>query len=306
MNGSPVFDAPGNEPPPRGSLWGPARAPADSPERAESTDFRTDGPPTEPIAAIPPAPPGAVEEPPPAPGGGKSAGRVKVVIGAAVTAFVAVTAVIVVSAVTYRPAPRSDANSQVLGAGSGAGAYSSYVPTYAPAYASTETPTPTTASTTETSSAASTSYSPGAVPDGYQQVTGPAGVSVSIPAGWSVQRGAFATTDEADAPDGSGSIIRYSGSPTPVLSLPDAVAALERDTPTIRRDYERLRLDELASGEVVWEFRFTTKAGVQRHALGRYWRANEHDYAVYASVDESRWADFQPILDVLVQTAAPR
>ncbi|WP_372671113.1 hypothetical protein [Amycolatopsis kentuckyensis] len=230
----------------------------------------------------------------------------KVVIGAAVTAFVAVTAVIVVSAVTYRPAPRSDANSQVLGAGSGAGAYSSYVPTYAPAYASTETPTPTTASTTETSSAASTSYSPGAVPDGYQQVTGPAGVSVSIPAGWSVQRGAFATTDEADAPDGSGSIIRYSGSPTPVLSLPDAVAALERDTPTIRRDYERLRLDELASGEVVWEFRFTTKAGVQRHALGRYWRANEHDYAVYASVDESRWADFQPILDVLVQTAAPR
>lgn len=306
VNGSPVFDDPGNESPARSSLWGPARAPAESTERPEYAEFQPGGPPTEPIAAIPPEPSGAVEEPLPASGGAKSTSRVKVVIGAAVTAFAAVTAVIVVSAVTYRPAPRSDANSQVLGAGSGAGAYSSYAPTYAPTYVLTETPTPTTASTTETSSATSMSYSPGAVPDGYQRVTGPAGVSVSIPADWSVQRGAFATTDEADAPDGSGSIIRYSGSPTPVLSLRDAVVELERNTPTIRKEYERLRLDELASGDVVWEFRFTTKAGVQRHALGRYWRANDHDYAVYGSVDEFHWTDFQPTLDVLVQTAAPR
>jgi hypothetical protein len=273
-----------------------------------------DGPPTEPIAVIPPEPAGAFEEPPPADGEGKNAGRVKVVIGAGVAAFAVVTAVIVVSAVTYAPAPRADPGSQVLGAGSGAGAYAAtHTPTYTPSYALTETPTPTSTLTPSTSTtetpATATSYSPGAVPDGYQRVTGPADVAVSIPAGWSVQRGAFATTDEADAPDGSGSIIRYSGSPTPVLSLPDAVAGLERNTPAIRKGYERLRLDELTAdhaGDVVWEFRFTSKTGVRRHALGWYWRGSDHDYAVYASVDDSRWADFQPVLDVLVQTASPR
>ncbi len=149
-------------------------------------------------------------------------------------------------------------------------------------------------------------YSSGSVPDGYQRVSGPEGVSVSIPAGWAVRRGAFASTDEADAPDGSGSTIRYSGSATPVMSLTDAVAELEKNTPAIRKGYERLRLDQVAAGDVVWEFRFTTKAGVRRHALGWYWRADDHDYAVYASVDESRWVDFQPILDVLVRTAGPR
>jgi hypothetical protein len=256
---------------------------------------------------IRPEPSGAFGEPSTPAGEGKKTRRVKVLVGAGAAAFAVVTAVIVVSAVTYEPPPRSDTGSQVLGAGSGAGAYSSYVPTYAPTYTLTETPTPTP--TTSTTATSATSYSPGAVPDGYQRVTGPAGVSVSIPAGWSVQQGAFATTDEADAPDGSGSIIRYSGSPTPVMSLPDAVAELERNTPAIRKGYERLRLDELATdhaGDVVWEFRFTTKTGIQRHALGWYWRANDHDYAVYASVDDSRWTDFQPTLDVLVQTASPR
>ncbi|MEV6829488.1 hypothetical protein [Amycolatopsis sp. NPDC051102] len=250
----------------------------------------------------------------PSPGEPKNRGRTRLVIGGGVTAFVAVTAVVVVATVTYKPAPASGSGSQFLGAGSGAGAYSSYVPTEALTGTPTTSAYPTdTASTWDTSGTSTTSdtsaaesYSPGAVPDGYQRVTGPAGVSVSIPAGWSVQRGAFATTDEADAPDGSGSLIRYSGSPTPVMSLLDAVERLERTTPTIRTGYERLRLDELSSGDVVWEFRFTTKAGVQRHALGRYWRADGHDYAVYASVDDSLWAEFQPTLDVLVQTAAPR
>jgi hypothetical protein len=302
VNETGVFDDPGNEPA-RGSLWGPARAPVDSPDRGESGEPRIDGPPTEPIAAIPPD---TFEEPPPAPGRGKSTGRVKVVIGAGIAAFAAVTAVIVVSAVTYRSAPRSDTGSEVVGAGSAAGAYSTYVPTYSPTYALTETPT---SSTTETTFTTEASYAPGVAPDGYQRVTGPAGVSVSIPAGWSVRRGAFATTDEADAPDGSGTIIRYSGSPTPVMSLIDAVAELERNTPGIRKDYERLRLDELTTdnaGDVVWEFRFTAKTGEHRHALGWYWRANDHDYAVYVSVEDSGWAELQPTLDVLVHTAGPR
>ncbi|WP_410597370.1 hypothetical protein [Amycolatopsis sp. lyj-23] len=250
--------------------------------------------------------PETFEEPPPEAGEGKRAGRVKVVVGAGIAAFAAVTAVIVVSAVTYRPAPPSGPDSQVLGAGSAAAAYSTYVPTYSPTYVQTDT---TASSSTSTTEPTETSYSAGAVPDGYQRVTGPAGVTVSIPAGWSVQRGAFATTDEADAPDGSGAIIRYSGSPTPVMSLVDAVAQLEQTSPGIRKDYERLRLDELTSdhaGDVVWEFRFTSKTGERRHALGWYWRANDHDYAVYASVGDSRWAELQPALDVLVHTAGPR
>lgn len=311
VNGSPDFDPAGNEPATRGSLWGPARAPADFPERADDGGPAAAGPPTEPIAVVRPEP--AAEPvfggpPPDAPTGSN---RTKLVVAGGLTAFVAVTVVVVVAAVAYRPAPPSGDSSRFVAAGSDAGAYSSYVPTDAftgtPTTSAYPTETPSTSDTSDPStSSASGTYSAGAAPDGYQRVTGPAGVSVSIPAGWSVQRGAFATTDEADAPDGSGSLIRYSGSPAPVVSLLDAVGRLERTTPTIRTDYERLRLDELSSGDVVWEFRFTTKAGVQRHAFGQYWRADGHDYAVYASVDDSRWAEFQPILDVLVQTAAPR
>lgn len=273
------------------------------------------GPPTEPIAVIRAEPVGAFQESPPSTPAGvdeaKIRNRVKIAIGGGVAVFAAVVAIVVVSAVGYRPVSQAGTGSQVLGAGSGAGAYSGQTPTYVV----TETSTPSTTTvtyTTDTSTpatSASASYSPGAVPDGYQRVSGPAGVSVSIPAGWSVRRGAFASTDEADDPDGAGSTIRYSGSPTPVMSLLDAVAGLEQNTPAIRKGYERLRLDQVTTGDagdVVWEFRFTTKAGVQRHALGWYWRADDHDYAVYASVDESRWMDFQPVLDVLVQTAGPR
>jgi hypothetical protein len=308
----PFSDASGNEPPTRGSLWGPARAPADSPERGEPAGPVAAGPPTEPIPVVRAAPAGAFEEPPTTTPAGaeeaKNRGRMKIAIGGGAAAFAAVAAIVVVSAVGYEPAPRADPGSQALGAGSGAGAYSDLAPTTA--FTEISTPSTTTVTyPTDTSvpaTSASASYSSGSVPDGYQRVSGPAGVSVSIPAGWSVQQGAFASTDEADAPDGSGSTIRYSGSSTPVMSLTDAVAELEKNTPAIRKGYERLRLDEVAAGDVVWEFRFTTKAGVRRHALGWYWRADDHDYAVYASVDESRWVDFRPILDVLVQTAGPR
>lgn len=167
MNGSPVFDGPGNEPGARGPLWGPARAPADSPERGESADSVA-GPPAEPIAVIPAEPVAGFEEPP-APGAGTAnRTRVKAVVTGGVAAFAVVTAVVVVSAVTYRPASTGDASGQALGAGNSAVAYSTYVPTYAV----TETSAPSTTTVTYPSdtsvpaTSAGTSYSPGAVPTG--------------------------------------------------------------------------------------------------------------------------------------------
>jgi hypothetical protein len=147
----------------------------------------------------------------------------------------------------------------------------------------------------------------GAVPDGYMSETGPAGIQVNVPSGWSVSD-PFASEDEADAPDGSGSLIRYGGTPSPSMSLLDAVGIDESGNASVRNGYQQLQLDEVSlhggDDTVEWEFLFD-KDGVQRHALGWFWRANGHDYVVYFSTIASNWASFAPVVDAVTQSAGP-
>lgn len=167
-------------------------------------------------------------------------------------------------------------------------------------------PTPTTTTTTTTTQP-QTSYTQGQVPDGYTNVTGPAGVQVSIPAGWTVTT-PFASENEADDPSGSGSLIRYGGTPAASMSLLDAVTADVNANTTVKTGYQQLRLDAVQSSSgddtVIWEFLFD-KNGVQRHVLSWFWRAHGTDYLVYFSATEANWDSMQPIVTIGEQTAGP-
>ncbi|HEY4455519.1 MAG TPA: hypothetical protein VGN81_14505 [Pseudonocardiaceae bacterium] len=167
------------------------------------------------------------------------------------------------------------------------------------------TPTTTTAPTTTTPP--QTSYTQGALPDGYMSETGPAGVQVSIPEGWTVTT-PFASENEADDPSGSGSLIRYGGTPAASSTLLASVTADVNGNTSVKTGYQQLQLNtvDAPSGDetVVWEFLFD-KNGVQRHVLSWFWRAHGTDYLVYFSSTEESWASMQAVVTVGEQTAGP-
>ena len=165
------------------------------------------------------------------------------------------------------------------------------------------------ATTTEpaTTTAPPTSLGQGQVPDGYMGENGPAGIQVSIPAGWTITD-PFAAEDEADDPAGSGSLIRYGGTPSSAMSLLAAVTSDETGNTSVKTDYQQIQLDQVDSptgdDTVVWEFLFD-KNGVQRHVLSWFWRANGTDYVLYFSATAANWATMQPIVTAVEQTAGP-
>ena len=170
-------------------------------------------------------------------------------------------------------------------------------------------PTTTTAptATAEPTTAPSSTFTQGEVPDGYIAETGPANIQVSLPAGWTVTE-PFASENEADDPSGSGSLIRYGGTPAASTSLLASVTADVNGNTSVKTGYQQLRLNtvDAPSGDdtVVWEFVFD-KNGVQRHVLSWFWRANGTDYLVYFSSTEANWSSMQPVVAVGEQTAGP-
>lgn len=170
--------------------------------------------------------------------------------------------------------------------------------------ASPVTPNPTTTTVEPTTT---TTEPQGQTQAGYQPESGPGGIQVNIPAGWTVSS-PFASEDEADAPDGSGSLIRYGGTPSPSMSLLDAVSGDESGNTSVKTGYQQLQLGNVAasSGDetVVWEFLFD-RNGVQRHVLAWFWRAQGYDYVLYFSSTAANWPAMQPIVTVGEQTAGP-
>jgi hypothetical protein len=167
--------------------------------------------------------------------------------------------------------------------------------------------TPTTTTALPTTTQPQTSDPQGGVPDGYTAETGPGGIQVSIPAGWTVTT-PFASENEADDPSGSGSLIRYGGTPAGSSSLLSSVTGDMNGNTSVKTGYQQLQLDSVdaPSGDdtVVWEFLFD-KNGVQRHVLSWFWRAHGTDYLVYFSSTEANWDTMQPIVTVGEQTAGP-
>jgi hypothetical protein len=144
------------------------------------------------------------------------------------------------------------------------------------------------------------------LPDGYTPVSGPGGVRVPIPSSWSVHAGAVATNLQADDPGRPGRFVRFGAD---AMSSGDALATIqsyERDTPTIRKGYQRLRLESVSFGPtgtaVDWEFTFS-KDGRSRHAYGRYWYEDGLLYVVYLSAWSVDWPDSQDILTVVLNGA---
>ncbi|HEY4017604.1 MAG TPA: hypothetical protein VGM75_02890 [Pseudonocardiaceae bacterium] len=204
------------------------------------------------------------------------------------TAFVAVIAVVVFVGVNHRNVeagtPIAVATTQTLPTSDN------------PGQPSTATEQPTTQPLTQ-----------GAEPGGYVPASGPAGVTVNIPSGWTVSQ-PFAAEDEADDPSGSGSLIRYGGTPSSSASLLDVVSGDEASNTSVKTGYQQLQLGQVqsATGDdtVVWEFLFD-KAGVQRHVLSWFWRAQGYDYLVYFSTTEANWPSMQPVVNLVEQTAGP-
>jgi hypothetical protein len=186
------------------------------------------------------------------------------------------------------------------------GATRSYPPNPEPTYADPTYPTPTYADPTyayPTEEPTPTAT----VPDGYRTVSAPAGLTLSIPAGWPVKPGAVASNVQADDP-GTDCLIRFGGETADPRALSDVVAGLEKTTPSIRRDYRRVQLSPVsygAAGEAVqWEFTFRSGTG-PRHAFGLYWRIYDTDYVVYGSCSTGAWPRLGEVLTTMADTAAP-
>lgn len=279
-------------------------------EPADLTPYpSSDGPLWELLADVEAAPPQSTpltpSDPPPPTALPKQDKGLIIAIVAACTAFAAITAMAIVPALRGggddpSAAAASIPNMTITGtaiASTPNRTGTSAPPTSAP---------PASASPSAPGLPSASSLNPGVVPPGFRQVPGPGGILVSIPEDWPVKPGSTASNMQADDPDSPGDLIRFGSSPSSTASLLDSVVENEADTPSIRDGYRRLRIERVhgTTDIVEWEFLFI-KDGQPRHAYGRYWRLGGLDYVVYASAATSTWPGLQPVVDVVVRTAAP-
>lgn len=141
-----------------------------------------------------------------------------------------------------------------------------------------------------------------------KSVTGPGGLTISIPAGWVVGGSPAAANQQAADPAEPDCFLRFGAATPPAVSLLAEIRTGERSNPNVRNGYRRIRLAQttfLGVAAVDWEFTFV-KDGTTRHALGRYWRDNGLGYVVYLSTPAGRWAGVRPVFDRMADTAAVR
>jgi len=165
---------------------------------------------------------------------------------------------------------------------------------------STDTETPAPRPTT-TEPPATTDKS--GVGDG-ETVTGPGGIRVEIPAGWTVSDSPAAANQQASDPSDPQVFVRFGASAAPDVPLLTEIQNGERGNPNVQNGYRRVQLvgtSFLGQAAVDWEFTFV-KDGMTRHALGRYWRQNGLTYVIYLSAPDSRWPSVRWIFDLLADS----
>lgn len=276
-------------------LWGPRPVGSVSPPTEDRTvEFSP--------APEPPPPSLSVAEPvgPLATDDQKSNGAKVFLIGG-IVAFVAVTAVVVVSFVRTEDEPSANAPAPT--------AFPVTSNALIDPTATRATPTATRFPVTPTRiSPSSPTLSSASLPPGYRSVTGPNGIVVAIPEGWPVTAGSLSTHVQAEDPASPGSLVRYGASTSEARPLLDAVASNETDNSGIKNGYQRIKLASVPSAtgvEIVeWEFLYNAN-DVQRHALGRYWRRGGLDYIVYGAANVPSWSSMRLVLDTMVRTAGP-
>jgi hypothetical protein len=160
---------------------------------------------------------------------------------------------------------------------------------------------------TETEYPAPTTEEPSAL-DGYQQVSGPGGLTTYVPAGWPTKVAGGPGAMQADDPGSSAIVLRYGGGATPVSDTYQVHADYERQFAANRAGYVRTRLDRTAvrgTPAVDWEFEYDPKGDVRRHVRSVYWLYEGFDYFVYVSAPVGDWSYAQEIFDVMRDNATP-
>ncbi len=158
-----------------------------------------------------------------------------------------------------------------------------------------------------TSSTGPAATSPSAVPGGTQPVTGPAGITTVIPAGWEVKPTSSPGSVQATDPAQSSRFLRYGGAPSPGKALLAAQQDYERTFPRGHPGYRLIGLEPTTvrgAEAVSWEFEFQADVGL-KHVKSVYWRAQGVDYFVYGSSVVAGWTDMQVIFDAALSGAKP-
>lgn len=127
--------------------------------------------------------------------------------------------------------------------------------------------------------------------DDLRTVTGPHGISLRIPASWTVGGSPAAANQQASDPADPSVFLRFGAADAPDVPLPTEIQNGETGNPNVRNGYRRVQLVELTflgQPAVDWEFTFV-KDGVTRHAFGRYWRQDGLTYVIYLSAPADRW-----------------
>ena len=152
------------------------------------------------------------------------------------------------------------------------------------------------------------SPAPTGPPSGFQQVSGPSGLTTVIPDGWQVSpiRNGFQADDPRDG-GANGRFVRYQG----VAGEADLftwLTAYEKQSWSTQPGYQRVRMSlqkYQGNPAVLWEFTYSLN-GEPRHVKILYWNADGTQYDVYASAPAASWAQTSSIFDAMVAGSAVR
>jgi hypothetical protein len=161
-----------------------------------------------------------------------------------------------------------------------------------------------------TAAAAPVATTPGPTgpPSGFQQVSGPSGLTTVIPNGWQVSsiRNGFQADDPHNG-GANGRFVRYQG----VAGEADLftwLTAYEKQSWSTQPGYQRVQMNQQKfhdSPAVLWEFTYSLN-GEPRHVKILYWNANGTQYDVYASAPAAGWTQTAAIFDAMVASSAVR
>jgi hypothetical protein len=146
------------------------------------------------------------------------------------------------------------------------------------------------------------------LPASYRRVHAPAGLTVAIPAGWTV-KAAPNLEGERRASDTTTRHrwLQYGGYATANPSQLGRVLRYEKVSKH-HNGYLRLELAQVRYGRapdaVDWEYTYID--GGERHAYGRYWRVGGREYVVYGIAPRAAWPDTRAVLLEVLKTASPQ
>ncbi len=175
-------------------------------------------------------------------------------------------------------------------------------------YVEPETVTETETFETYTETTTTEAYPTANALSGYEQVSGPGGMTTYIPAGWPTKRATGPGAMQADDPTGAALLLRYGGSETPESDTYQVHVDYEQQFAANRSGYVLVRLDRSSvrgMAAVDWEFEYDPKDDVRRHVRSIYWLSQGIEYFVYVSAPVDQWSQGQEILDVMLDNATP-